>query len=258
MVGIGGEASRSEAFEYLIVVVCVNCVLHRPACLCVAQCPQLPRDNIQFVRKPTDFESARSSTPPLLRSIHEFFRLLSFLPSTICPSASPLFNFVPYILLSYTRRCLLFVFLWETVQLLCTGASALLISLFCHFLLFQYFGRSILTLPWFRWIYSWNMKLYRYAWYIYCIYYSCAPFFPLFFFQVNQLYASHFNWPVIKAICLFRSKQSTYINTFNSNYYVLSFFLFNIRRLTLQSIEFWIEFRKLAFNHIIIFSYNTF
>lgn len=109
MVGIGGEASRSEAFEYLIVVVCVNCVLHRPACLCVAQCPQLPRDNIQFVRKPTDFESARSSTPPLLRSIHEFFRLLSFLPSTICPSASPLFNFVPYILLSYTRRCLLFL-----------------------------------------------------------------------------------------------------------------------------------------------------
>lgn len=98
--GIGGEASRSEAFEYLIVVVCVNCVLHSPACLCVAHCPQLPRDNIQFVRKPTDFESARSSTPPLLRSIHEFFRLLSFLPSTICPSASPLFNFVPYILLS--------------------------------------------------------------------------------------------------------------------------------------------------------------
>lgn len=191
MVGIGGEASRSEAFEYLIVVVCVNCVLHRPACLCVAQCPQLPRDNIQFVRKPTDFESARSSTPPLLRSIHEFFRLLSFLPSTICPSASPLFNFVPYILLSYTRRCLLFVFLWETVQLLCTGASALLISLFCHFLLFQYFGRSILTLPWFRWIYSWNMKLYRYAWYIYCIYYSCAPFFPLFFSFRSTNYTLH-------------------------------------------------------------------
>lgn len=121
--------------------------------------------------------------PRLLHSCGPFTNSFGFFPSFLLPSVHPprpsltLFPIFSY----RTPAVVYFFFLWETVQLLCTGASALLISLFCHFLLFQYFGRSILTLPWFRWIYSWNMKLYRYAWYIYCIYYSCAPFFPLFF-----------------------------------------------------------------------------
>lgn len=50
-------------------------------CLCVRLCPQLPRDNIQFVRKPPDFACSRFSTSS--SAVHS-----RFLSNPSCSSVS--------------------------------------------------------------------------------------------------------------------------------------------------------------------------
>lgn len=126
-----------------IVAVCVNRVLHSnrlAGCLCVALCPQLPRDNIQFVRKPTDFASARFSTSS--SAVHSrilwnsSLSLLSFPlsrppPSSLCLTSFPIFfRFTPVPVVSFSssvRRCF-----W-------TGCAFLpLVPVFRHFLLFTF------------------------------------------------------------------------------------------------------------------------
>lgn len=107
-----------------IVAVCVNRVLHSnrlAGCLCVALCPQLPRDNIQFVRKPTDFASARFSTSS--SAVHSrilwnsSLSLLSFPLSRPSPPILFMFNFVSYILSFYPGPRRLVFFVRETVLL---------------------------------------------------------------------------------------------------------------------------------------------
>lgn len=133
-----------------IVAVCVNRVLHSnrlAGCLCVALCPQLPRDNIQFVRKPTDFASARFSTSS--SAVHSrilwnsSLSLLSFPLSRSPPPILFMFNFVSYILSLYSspRRLVSFGASEQAARSFLSSRCSV-IFFFFHF---PYFGRSIET-----------------------------------------------------------------------------------------------------------------
>ena len=128
------------------------CVLHNhrsAGCLCVALCPQLPRDNIQFVRKPTDFASARFSTSSsavhsrilcnasfsLILSLSLF---LSIPPSSLCLTSFSIFFYFTPVVVSFSSSV-------KSVlrNKLRVPTQHSVIPVFRHFLLFpsRYFGR---------------------------------------------------------------------------------------------------------------------
>lgn len=125
--------------------------------------------------------------PRLLHSCGPFTNSFDFFLSFLLPFVHPPRpSLTLFPIFSYRKPVVVyFFFLWETVH----SSAVHLLYLFHCFVIFFFFNISVHT-DFTPISLNIQLKLFRYAWYIYCIYYTCAhSFSPSFIFR-----STNYNW----------------------------------------------------------------